>query len=56
MDAGVASEFVGSREAFGAAGELAGMGLLARVSADVSSLVFEAVEGLIAHGALVGPG
>jgi hypothetical protein len=32
------------------------MGLLARVGADVTGLVLEAVEGLVAERALVGPG
>ena len=54
VDAGMAGQLVGAGEAFAAAGELAGVGLLPRVGPDVSSLMLEAVEGLGAHGALVG--
>ena len=50
----VPRELVGAGEALGAAGEGAGVGLLARVGADVASLVLEAVESLIAERALVG--
>jgi hypothetical protein len=49
-------QLVGSREALGAAGELAGVRLLARVRPDVSGLVLETVEGLVAQWALVGSG
>lgn len=49
----VAGELVGARKAFGAAGKLAGVGFFARVSANVSRLVFETVEGLVAQGTLV---
>jgi hypothetical protein len=52
----VTGQLVGSAEALGASGESAGMGLLARVRSDVSSLMLEAVEGLVAQGALVGAG
>jgi len=50
----VAGQLVGARELLAAAGELAGVRLLTRVGADVTSLVLEAVEGLVAQGALVG--
>lgn len=50
----VARQLVGATEALGAARELAGVRLLARVGADVSGLVLEAVEGLVAQRALVG--
>lgn len=53
VDSRVAGELVGARELLGAAGELAGVGLLAGVGADVSGLVLEAVEGLVAERALV---
>jgi len=53
VNAGMAGELIGARELLAAAGELAGMRLLASVSADVTSLVLEAVEGLIAERALV---
>lgn len=49
----VTSEFVGSAEALGASGELAGVGLLASVGTDVSGLMLEAVEGLVAERTLV---
>lgn len=47
-------ELVGTAEAFRAAWVLAGVWFLTGVGADVSSLVFEAVEGPLAEGALVG--
>lgn len=53
---GVAGQLVRPRELFAAAGKLAGVRLLARVGADMARLVLEAVEGLVAHGALVGAG
>lgn len=46
-------EFVGSAEALCASGELASVGFLASVGADVSSLMLEAVEGLVAERTLV---
>jgi len=56
VNARVAGELIRSRELLAAAGELAGVRLLASVSADVSSLMLEAVEGLIAERALVRSG
>lgn len=50
----VARKLVGTAEALGAAGELAGVRLLAGVRPDVARLVLEAVEGLVAERALVG--
>jgi hypothetical protein len=50
----VPGQLVGARELLAAARELAGMRLLAGVGADVSSLVLQAVEGLVAERALVG--
>lgn len=49
----MAGELIRSAEALGAALELASVRLLTGVGADVSGLVFEAVESLIAQGALV---
>ena len=46
-------QFVGAAETLGAAGELAGMRSLARVRADVPSLVFQTVKGAITERALV---
>lgn len=54
VDARVTGQLVGAREALGAAGELAGVRLLARMRADVPRLVLEAVEGLVTEGAFVG--
>ena len=56
MDARVAGQLVGAREALGAARELAGVRLLAGMGADMPRLMLEAVEGLVAERALVGPG
>lgn len=53
VNAGVAGELIRARKLLAAAGELAGMRLLASVSTDVSSLMLEAVEGLVAERALV---
>lgn len=53
VDARVSRQLVGSAEAFRAAWELAGVRLLARVSANVSRLVLESVEGLVAQRTLV---
>ncbi len=53
VDPRVPGQLVGARELLGAARELAGMRLLAGVSADMSGLVLEAVEGLVAERALV---
>lgn len=50
----VPGEFVGAREALCASGESAGVRLFARVRPDVTGLVLEAVEGLVAEWALVG--
>lgn len=52
----VASEFIGAREALRASRESASVGLFTCVSADVTSLVLKAVEGLVAERALVRPG
>jgi hypothetical protein len=53
VDARMTSQLVGATEALCAARELAGVRLLASVSADVTGLVLEAVEGLVAQGTLV---
>lgn len=53
VDSRVPGELVGAGELLGAAGELACVRLLAGVGADMSGLVLEAVEGLVAEGALV---
>lgn len=53
MDSRVAGQLIRARELLTAARKLAGVRLLASVSADVSSLVLEAVEGLVAQRALV---
>lgn len=50
----VSSQLIRAGELLAAARKLAGMRLLSRVSADVSSLVLQAVEGLLAERALVG--
>lgn len=52
----VPSQLVRARESLCAAGKGAGVRLLARVGSDVASLVLQAVEGLVAERALVGPG
>ena len=52
----VTSQLVGARELLAASGELTGVRLLAGVGSDVPGLVLETVEGLVAHGALVGSG
>jgi hypothetical protein len=52
----VARQLVGSREALVAARKVAGVGLLADVGADVSRLMLETEEGLVAEMALVGAG
>ena len=54
MNARMAGQFVGSAEALATSRELAGMRLLASMSADMPGLMFEAVEGSVAQGALVG--
>jgi len=56
VDSGVSGELVRARETFCATGESAGMGLLSRVSADVTGLVLQPVEGLVTEGALVRTG
>lgn len=53
VDSRVPRQLIGARKLFGAAGELAGVRLLASVSANVSCLVLEAVESLVAERALV---
>lgn len=53
VDARMAGQLIGTAEALCAARELAGVRLLASVSADVTSLVLEAVEGLVAQRTLV---
>lgn len=54
VDARVARQLVGSAETLGAARELTGVRLLARVGANVSRLMLQTVEGLVAQRALVG--
>lgn len=49
----VTGEFIGAREALVAVGEVARVGLLASVGADVAGLVLEAEEGFVAEMALV---
>lgn len=50
----MSGELIGATEALGTARELAGMGLLAGVGANVSGLVLEPVEGTVTEGTLVG--
>lgn len=50
----VPGQLIGTRKLLAAARELAGMGLLARVSADVPGLMLQTVEGLFTKRALVG--
>lgn len=52
----VSSQFVRARKLLAAARELAGVGFLSSVGADVSSLVLKTVEGLLTERALVGSG
>src|SRR5690242_9373773 len=47
-------ELIGAREPFCAARESASMGLLSSVGANVTGLVLQTVEGLVAQRALVG--
>lgn len=47
-------QLIGATEAFGAAGELAGMRLLAGMGANMASLVFQTMESPITERALVG--
>lgn len=54
VDSRVAGQLIGATEAFGAAGELAGMRLLAGMGTDMASLVFQTMEGPITQRALVG--
>lgn len=56
VNARVTGEFVRARKLLAASWELAGVRLLACVSANVTSLVLKAMEGLIAKRALVRPG
>lgn len=56
VNSGVSGKLVRAGEALGAAMKLAGVRLLAGMRADVPGLVLEAVEGLVAQRALVGPG
>lgn len=53
VNAGVASQFIGTTEAFGAAWELAGMRFLARVRANVTSLMLETMKSPVAKRTLV---
>jgi hypothetical protein len=53
VDAGVSRQLVGSTETFCTAGKLTGVWFLPRVGANVSGLMFEAVESLVAQGTLV---
>lgn len=53
MNAGVTSQLIRTTESFCAAGELAGMRLLAGVSADVTSLMLESVKCAITQRTLV---
>lgn len=50
----VACELVGAREAFCATGKGTDMRLFARVGPDVTGLVLETMEGLVAERTLVG--
>jgi len=50
----VPGEFIRAREALGAPGKSTGVWLFSRVRPDVTSLVLETVEGLVAERALVG--
>lgn len=52
----VTGQLVAAGEALCAGGKLAGVGLLARVRANVSGLMLESVKGLFAERALVGTG
>lgn len=56
VNARVPSEFIGTAESLGAAGELAGVRLLAGVSSNVPRLVLQTVECTVAERTLVGPG
>lgn len=56
VNANVASEFIATAEALLASRVCADVGLLARVSSDVSSLVLKTVEGTRAEWTLVRPG
>jgi len=56
MDARMPRQFVAARKSFLAARKGARMRFLSCVRANVSCLVLEPVEGLIAHGAFVGSG
>ena len=53
VNARVTGQLIRAGELLGAPGELAGMGFLSSVSTNVSRLVLQAVEGLLAEGALV---
>jgi hypothetical protein len=53
VDPGVARQLIGAAEALRASGELACVRLFTRMGADVSGLVFQAVEGTVTEGALV---
>lgn len=53
VDSRVSGEFIGARKLFATTRELAGVWLLARVSADMSCLVFKAVECLITERTFV---
>lgn len=49
----MAGQLIGATEALAAAGKLAGVGLLARVGANVSCLMLQTVEGLFAERTFV---
>lgn len=48
MDPRVPGQLVGSTETFGAAGKSTGVWLLARMSSDMSGLMFQPMKGFIA--------
>lgn len=51
----MSGQLVGTREALVAAGVGADMGLFSGVSTDMTGLVLQPMEGLLAHGAFVRP-
>lgn len=55
MDPGMTGQFVAPRKLLGTAGEGARMGLLAGVGADMSGLMLQSVERLLADRTFVGP-
>lgn len=56
VDSRVSGQFIGARKLFAATRELAGVWLLTRVSADMSCLVFEAMECLVTERTFVRAG